>query len=78
MDNTGSQELIVAVHCPDELFVTPADSAMAEKMCRDVHNAEPRCAELRPALFRIAGNGLDNIEFVLERTLAMKAVGLHA
>ncbi|MEU7219442.1 hypothetical protein [Nocardia iowensis] len=68
-DNTGWQDLIVAIHCPDELFVTPADSAMAEKMRRDVHNAQPRCAELRPALFRITGNGLDNIEFVLESNL---------
>ncbi|MFF3225739.1 hypothetical protein ACFYV7_23285 [Nocardia suismassiliense] len=67
---TGWQELVVAVRCPDELLVTPADSPMAERLRRDISNAEPECAELRPTLFRVTGDGLENIEFLLESSAA--------
>ncbi|MFI9402456.1 hypothetical protein [Nocardia sp. NPDC052316] len=69
-DATGWQDLVVAVRCADELLVTPADSPMAERLRRDISTAEPECAELRPTLFRITGDGLENVEFVLESSAA--------
>lgn len=56
---TGWSELVVAITCPDHLYVAPAGSAAAEKLRVNVAEAEVEDRELRPTLLRCTADGLE-------------------